>query len=194
MKKLAILIALLVISHPHLTAAAEKPLRWYGYIYGGKMVDEHFVEMPVMMFAPDTYDSSLVVIGMGKELHHFKHITIEGEAQIAKHFGNLQDHYEFNALANVRWQTFPWDRHVDTSVALGAGLSYATEKPEVEIIDMGNTSNLLVHLSLEADFLIPGQKDWSIFTRVHHRSGAFGLVNNVDGGSNALALGVKKRF
>jgi hypothetical protein len=173
---------------------AEEVLRPYAYIYGGQMVDENFAEMPVKMFAPDTHDSHLIAIGLGKELHHFEDITIEGEGQIAKHIGDIQDHYEFNALVNARWQTLPWDEYVDTSFALGGGVSYATQKPELEQIGTDKTSNLLLYLSLEADFIIPEQKDWSVFARVHHRSGAFGLVNDVDGGSNALALGVKKRF
>ncbi len=39
----------------------------------------------------------------------------------------------------------------------------------------------------------PLDKNWSALIRIHHRSGAFGLVAD-EGGSNALVIGLKQRF
>ncbi len=39
----------------------------------------------------------------------------------------------------------------------------------------------------------PLDKDWSALFRLHHRSGAFGLVAD-EGDSNALVIGLKQRF
>jgi hypothetical protein len=44
---------------------------------------------------------------------------------------------------------------------------------------------------LELEFALPDARHWSVITRIHHRSGAFGLFNGVTGGSNALAFGVR---
>ena len=40
--------------------------------------------------------------------------------------------WEFNGLIIARWRLFPWDKYLDTSFAIGDGISYATEVPEIE--------------------------------------------------------------
>jgi hypothetical protein len=47
---------------------------------------------------------------------------------------------------------------------------------------------------VELAFAPPSQPNWSVFLRVHHRSGVHGLFNGVSGGSNFLALGVRYGF
>jgi hypothetical protein len=94
----------------------------------------------------------------------------------------------------LRWLSFCWDRYLDTSLAIGNGISYATKIPEIEARKHEETSNILNYLMIEMDFAVPWQSDWSIFARFHHRSGIFGLINDVSGGSNAVGLGLKYTF
>ena len=123
----------------------------------------------------------------------------------AVHWTGQQDHQELAGLALFRWQSLPWDEWVDTSFAMGNGLSWATEEPRLEEAfhpDTGST-RLLYHIVLEAEFARPRARGprashwldpWATFLRVHHRSGIFGTFDGVDGGSNVIALGLRYRW
>ncbi len=91
-----------------------------------------------------------------------------------------------------RWEPFPWDEVVDTSLAFGIGPSYASSKPKVEVANDGDSRRLLVYWMMEIEVGVP-DKSWSAIFRLHHRSGAFGLVAD-EGGSNAMVIGLKQRF
>ena len=105
---------------------------------------------------------------------------------------------DFNCLHSLRmdWLPFPWDNIIDTSFASGAGLSYATKTPEVEEErrGQGQTQKFLTYLMLELTFSLPQTPNWHLVTRIHHRSGAFGLFNGMTGASNGLGFGIKYRF
>jgi hypothetical protein len=145
---------------------------------------------------PETEDAQFFALTLARELATSgPHLRWEVEGQVVKHFG-AQDHWELNPLLVLRWITFPWDRWADTSVAVGMGVSYATEVPEVEARRHPDTGSarFLSYLMIELSVGIPGAPEWSIVARVHHRSGVGGLFSDVQGASNALALGVKYRF
>jgi hypothetical protein len=84
---------------------------------------------------------------------------------------------------------------------VGEGLSYAFSIPAVErslhneYFDVEhNTSKLMNYLMFELSFAVPKTKHWHIFTRIHHRSGVFGLFNDATDGSNVLAIGTRYDF
>jgi hypothetical protein len=62
----------------------------------------------------------------------------------------------------------------------------------VEVANKGDSQRLLVYWMAEIE-VGPPDKDWSALIRLHHRSGAFGLIAD-EGGSNALVFGLKQRF
>jgi hypothetical protein len=108
-------------------------------------------------------------------------------------------HQEFNAVIVARWLAFPWDDIVDTSIAFGEGISYATKNPRVEIDQPAQNhgydypiSKWLNYLLVEYTFSLPKVfPDWSVFCRIHHRSGVYGLFNNYSGGSDFLTFGLR---
>ncbi|MGH7384676.1 MAG: hypothetical protein ACREKG_05800, partial [Candidatus Rokuibacteriota bacterium] len=120
------------------------------------------------------------------------HMRWELEGQALQHFGE-QRHVEFASSINVRWITFPWNRHLETSVAIGGGLSVTSEVPVLEKRDPDNrrAATLLHYLLIEAAVGLP-KSSWSIVGRVHHRSGIFGLFSH--SGSNVLSAGIRYRF
>jgi hypothetical protein len=74
---------------------------------------------------------------------------MEAEGQLVQNLGR-QDHLEVNVLpVMARWHRIPWSRRVDTSVAFGLGLSYATELPDVEVELCGDSRQPLVHWVVE---------------------------------------------
>ncbi len=162
------------------------------------------------MLSPDTLgdtltfnakyeDAYIAVLSLAKRIHSFKKLPVdfEMEGQVGKHFGD-QNHFEVNAVPVVfRWKNFPWDTYVDTSVAVGAGVSYAFEKPDIEENSVGkdkSSPKLLGYLMLEFAFSLPDKPQWSFVTRVHHRSGANGLFDGRLDASNGIGLGIKYIF
>ena len=94
-----------------------------------------------------------------------------------------------------RWLKFPWNDTVRTSIAAGEGISYASSIPKIEQErSPDKTAHLLNYLMLELELAPPDDPRWSVFTRIHHRSGVFGLYDGVSKGSNILAAGVRVRF
>ncbi len=116
----------------------------------------------------------------------------EREVNVARYFGD-QDHWEFNVAPLVaRWTRMPFRDRVRSSVAFGLGLSYATQVPPVEVELEETSERLLVFWMMELA-LSPPEADWAVSLRIHHRSGAFGLVAEA-GGMNAVTLGLRRRF
>ena len=160
-------------------------------LYGGRAF---YDDLANILSDKEYVDSYVAVLAVGKGLADYKHyLRLEGEGQVAKHWGE-QDHFEFNALLGLRWLPFPWDRYLDTSFAVGAGLSYATDDPEIEVEKNDRTARLLGYLMFELGVVVPQQPKWTLFARVHHRSGAFGLFDGVSGGSNVLGAGLRYAF
>lgn len=96
----------------------------------------------------------------------------------------------------VRYDVFPWNHLVHTTVAISTGLNYSFEKPaheEAEDHDEG-TKKLLHYLSPEITLALPDHKEWEAVLRLHHRSGVFGFFGCNHCGSNVVTVGVRKRF
>lgn len=180
-------LVLLICSHSHALAMDNS----FVSLYGGRAC---YDDLANILSKREYVDSYVAVLSVGKGLNSYKHyLRLEGEGQIAKHWGK-QDHFEVNALLGLRWLPFPWDRYLDTSFAAGAGLSYATDEPEIEIEKNDRTRRLLGYLMFELGVAVPQQPNWTLFVRVHHRSGAFGLFDGVSGGSNVVGAGLRYSF
>ena len=100
---------------------------------------------------------------------------------------------EFNAYATWRWLDLPWNRVVATTLAIGYGLSYATEIPRLEYLTArkGEPQKLMNFLMIEATLALPSVSRAQFVTRIHHRSGTFGLMGPERIGSNAVAFGLR---
>jgi hypothetical protein len=106
-----------------------------------------------------------------------------------------QYHEEFDLLLVARWLTFPWNSYIETTFAVGNGLSYSSEKATLEERLYGEkTSNLVNGMMFEWTFDVPYYPGWSLVWRFHHRSGIYGLYDGVSGAANAMGIGLKYRF
>ena len=124
----------------------------------------------------------------------------EGQSYEKQNSG-YNTHEEYNAVLILRWLKFPWNRYLLTSFAFGDGLSYATKEPPIEMnqhnINHGienKNSKLMNYMLFELAFTLPQLPEWSAIFRIHHRSGMFGLINGVSGGSNFIGAGIKYDF
>ena len=118
------------------------------------------------------------------ELFHW-----EAEGSVYRYWGR-QHHWEGNLAIVGRWTWFPWDAYVDTSLAMGQGVSLASKPPKIEGDD---TRRFLNHLLVELEFAPPDGGPVSLVARLHHRSGAWGLYG-AQTGSNFVNFGVRYRF
>lgn len=175
------------------TKAAASASRDYALtVYAGRLTDGDWHES----FGPGTrfIESDLVVAALAKTLARSADgaRSYEVEAQIAQHSG-LQDNQEYNLLAAVRWHQLPWSETLNSTAAIGLGVSYASSVPRAEatIINSGS-EKLLTYWHLELT-LGPPKADWQASLRMHHRSTAYGLFGS-NGGSNAVTLGVRYEF
>jgi len=163
-------------------------------LYGSVMANGALVDMAIANIELEP-EYRFAVLAAGKKIANWRdEIDFEMEGQIVRHFAG-QHLWEFNALIVARWLYFPWNHKIKTSFAAGEGLSYASEPPEFEEKHHGGkTSAFLNYLMFEVEFALPQHPRWGLVTRVHHRSGVFGLFNGVHGAMNAYSLGIRYHF
>jgi hypothetical protein len=162
-------------------------------VYGGRMTDGDFGD--ALTGQADFIDAYVVVGALSWTFARYFEdaLSFELEGQVGKWFGD-QHNVEFNLPLAIRWSRFPWNQYVSTSLAYGLGPSYATKEPAAEIDEHDTTKKFLVYWFGEIAFG-PPDSNWAGVFRIHHRSGAFGLIaDRGEGGSNTLALGLKYRF
>ena len=166
---------------------------WAVSVYSGRLVDGDLGQ--TLIFRAPMLDAAFVAATLSNRFYTFwERVDLEVEGQVVKHIRD-QYHWEMNILAAARLHVLPPQMALDFSTAFGAGLSYATKLPAEEVIQTNNnTEKLLGYLMFEFDFAIPKKTNFSLFARVHHRSGAYGTFGGVIGASNAWALGLKYRF
>ena len=184
-----VLLTILITANSSLAAEQKYALNLYGAKLTSNNWEEFFFNADQIDFVP----SEIFVASLAKRLNcSEKNIHYEIEGQVAKHDG-IQRHWELNGLGVARWEPFWWDRFLETSAAFGLGLSYATEKPQAERQVEGSTEQWMLYWMMELALGLPQYPQIALISRIHHRSEAYGLLAN-EGGSNALAIGLKYRF
>jgi hypothetical protein len=173
-------------------AAASDEHDFAASIYGGVMTDEDWIH--AISGQTGLEDSFILAGAVGWTFHRPANRlwSLELEANVVRHFG-IQDHFELNApVLNARWEEFPWDSYLDTSLAFGIGPSLASTTPEYERIRKGESDPVMLFWHIEAAFALPGSR-WSTIFRLHHRSTGYGMFAD-QGGSNILCLGLRYAF
>ena len=165
--------------------------KWFLTVYGGAHVQDDIND--IFTFQAKFEDNDYIAVAaLAREFWHYKkYISFEVEGQVGKHFNN-DTFWEFNALIVGRWHAFPWNKYVDTSFAVGDGLSVYTEVSKVEKEDDDDAQKTLNYLMFELALGLPKYPRWDLVVRIHHRSSIFGLYGA--GGSNYLTGGVKFSF
>jgi len=186
---LPILAVAFILVFPKTSEARED---WAATVYGASQLRGNIWQT---FYSPDFETSYyFIALAVSRRIYSFtKNLDLELEGQGVKHMGN-QHHWEFNGLFTLRWLTFPWNKYIDTTFAIGDGLSYATKTPKLEAEQHDNTSLFLNYLMLELTFALPETPKWSLVVRLHHRSGIRGIFDDVEGASNALGMGLKYKF
>ncbi len=125
----------------------------------------------------------------------WNHWDVETEGGFAKRFGE-QDEWEVWGAFFFRYNGFPWDEHLVTTLAFSTGLNWASAISDVEVDrakdDEG--SQLMHFFSPEVTFALPSNPGTQLLFRFHHRSGVFGLVSDAWGGAQYGTVGLRIWF
>ena len=174
-------------------------------IFYGKLTDTDFVRIPFR--SPDLESVHMIGISLRKELMELNRVAefipngffLDAEGVLAAKWGQLgdidQNFQEAAASVNVRYD-FPEQLPAVNSISFGNGLSLTSTKSEFEeeLTISNGTNPLLWYMMLELDFDLPGTDQWKALCRIHHRSGIYGIFDNVDGGSNYITMGLRYHF
>jgi hypothetical protein len=125
----------------------------------------------------------------------FNMLDLEVEIGIGQRFGVMHATEGWIA-AGFRWTYFPWNNYVKTTIALEEGPDIASQIDVDERLRSGDDrgSYFLNFFTPEITFAPPADPDNEFVLRFHHRSGIFGLINGVNGGSSFATMGFRHRF
>ena len=123
------------------------------------------------------------------------YLTIEAEGGTSFRFGDESLGEAWTALY-LRYDDLPWNDTVYTTIGFNTGLSLLTDSSGFEEWrDSDHRSSKLLHyLGPEITFADPDNKNVEFVFRLHHRSGVFGLFDDVVSGSTFLSTGIRIRF
>ena len=173
---------------------------WGIMVFGGVSAGRtRLVELIPMPWSGNYGDNYFVGGALSRRLIQFdKHWKIEGEVGAGYRFKQVNAPEGWAAVF-LRFDGFPWNHWVYTTVAVSTGLSYVERVSDVEK-DAGSGrghpdgSKLLHYFAPEITFAHPDRRDWEMLIRYHHRSGVAGAFNGVWGGSNVITGGIRHRF
>lgn len=136
----------------------------------------------------NAYSTSIAV---GRELTSDpRGFAWEAEAQVVQYLGR-QRHWELDTALLFRWRKFSWNGEIQTTLAIGEGLSLASKTPVIEAQRNARTSKLLNFLVIEGTFAMSAWSQTTLILRLNHRSGIYGFFNGVRAGSNFVSLGFR---
>ncbi len=172
---------------------------WYIALRGGVSSPDRFIDFFKLQARFEA--ENIVVLDVGRRLLRWKDLSLAVEGQLGHHWG-VQKYQEANVAVIGRVYIFPECLPVLTSLAIGSGLSYTSTIPIIETDEQKNknygaveTSRLLHYLMAEAAFGVTRKANVETFVRIHHRSGIFGIINDIThGGSNFLTGGFRVYF
>ena len=174
----------------------------------GRGVDTNFAKLLIEPWTADFVDLTVVGAAFSTRLGTINELTgstalgsigddfsIDLETGAAYRFGD-EDMGEVWGAIYLRFDGFPWNDTVYTTIAANTGLSYITETSEFERgrDEKGQTSQVLHYLGPEITFADPDNKNLELVLRYHHRSGIFRLIDDVAAGSTFMSAGIRFRF
>lgn len=166
---------------------------WALGVHTGRSVEESVHTGEVFVpFEWEFEDYYLTSVGLRKTMGRlWQHSRLFTEMNLAWVSGD-EEYAEAALTPGITWDTFPWDSALDTTLAFGVGLSYSSKTTEIDTIDQRWMASMIFELEMQP----AAWKSWSVYSRIHHRSNAFGLFGDESSqkGSNFPSIGVRYHF
>jgi hypothetical protein len=190
------LCCVLAVAFAASASADDLPSRHAFTFYAGRIsAEETWHDVLIHPFSKNYTDAYLVAGSWSRAYDEIYDGALrrELEVNVTYNFGE-QDHWELNVVPlTLRWQKFPWSHRLHTTLAFGAGFSYAFDYPRVEYELENDTQQFLIYWLLEIT-AGPREGPWSAVLRLHHRSPGWGAMGVADGGMNAPGIGFRYQF
>ena len=141
-------------------------------------------------------DNYVIGGGYQQTVVDWNDVRIGGEFGLAGRFGtSLSAEAWFGGF--IRYDGLVIADTLRVSPAFSAGLSIVTntigiEDYRADLIGLSDVP-LLVYLGPELNLSLVDHPEWEVFWRLHHRSGGYGWIANIDG-SNAVTGGFRYKF
>ncbi|MGW9328817.1 hypothetical protein [Bosea sp. NPDC055594] len=182
----------------------ETERRWHATGYVSRWVDTDLLDVPSRAVTGNLSfsDTNFAGVGLSRVVvpsfsiplpfsdFAFRGNRIELEGQVLKHFGG-QSHWEGTLAVMFRTGQIPLGGGLGANLAIAEGLSVASERPRFEGAVDVRPSRVLNYLAFEAEFSHASAPGVSFITRLHHRSGVFGLIAPKKSGSNFIGVGIR---
>lgn len=124
----------------------------------------------------------------------FRDARLELEGTASLHDG-LQNHGEVTLGVMLRSQDLDVGSLGRINFGWANGLSYALDAPAYEYgrtrIRGYDTVQFQYYMGFEADYAHAAWERFSVFARLHHRSGMYGVISPSKTGSNIIGVGVR---
>jgi hypothetical protein len=90
----------------------------------------------------------------------------------------------------------PWNNYIKTTIAISEGISLTTQVDTVKRDANANHAGsvFLNYFSAEITLSFPDYQQYELVFCIHHRSGLYGLINNVNAGSQFGTIGFRVHF
>jgi hypothetical protein len=173
-------------------------------VFGGISVGES--SFSELLIDYDNIDSDEVGEGgfvgaaISRQLVRFwDYFWLEAEAGAGFQFESGRDYYSPQAWGAiyVRYDGFPWNDVLRTSVGISTGLNLVADIPPSETNygtkSIPDEAVLQHYLSPEIAFSWPDKPEDELFIRIHHRSTGYGLFWDTSTGSNIVSVGLRFR-
>lgn len=155
--------------------------------------------------ARDIWNGSGDLTYFSSFIYHRQDIKVEDGKYTEPKELSGKDTYQLNGGIKVYWKNFPWSRYVRTRIGLGEGISLVRERLDIEIQntnkeDEKSDAHILNYLDLHISFNLRDITRWEQLENYYiggglsHRSGIFGYVSGVDGGSNYWTFFIEGEF
>lgn len=178
-------------------------------VYAGQGADHNLIELPGRILSRDLdWDKTyFAALGFGKDrgtlgesIESFRDTPFASirhgyETVLVKHSG-MQSNGEMGGAYMLKTPDLQLGR-LGVNFGAGAGLSYALGRPSYEDgpdNDPARRYRLQLLALFDLEWHMIGSDNLSVITRVHHRSGVFGVIAPRHVGSNFLAIGVRHKF
>jgi hypothetical protein len=191
-----------LLSGPAAAQGIER--QWHLSAYGSQWVNADLLEIPERSLTGRLRSEDAYFVGAGLSRvivpsfsiplpgtnFAFDGNRIELEAQVLRHFSD-QSHWEATIALMFRTGQIPLFGGLSVNLAFGEGLSYASERPNLEGSFRVEPTRFLNYLAFEAEFSHASLPGVYFVPRVHHRSGVFGLFAQKGSGSNFIGAGIR---
>ena len=175
-------------------------------VFSGQGVDHNLPDLPGKIITGniDWEKSYFLALGLGKTLGTldtlrgtlFSNLSYGYELVLVQHRG-LQSNQELGGAYTLRTSEL-YLGPLEVNFGAGTGLSYAFGTPNYEDGPMDDDPERRYRLQLlalfELEWHLSSVENFSFVTRIHHRSGAYGLIAPPHVGSNFIAAGLRYQF